>query len=324
MKQWEEAPLTDIFGIRIYTFGLYCTIGVLCAVAAIFVLCRSANMKKGTSSVLSLISIAMGIFASRLVFCLSTIVISGGIPLSAWFCISSGGWSFFGMIAGVLTGAWLCSVFTKEDKNKLLDHVCCALPLFMAAERFAERLFDGFNISRELQNNGFPRNTFLAVQDTYYPDVSFLATYLCAAIASVILFLILVFYLTRPDRKDGDIWILFMILVGAGGIMLESLRYDSHLEYSFVRFQQVIAAMILVAGVVVAGLRNQGAHKGFFRTAIISLPFSIGVCGGIEYALDRTTINHYLLYATMLFALAIPVAFGILLLRKREKGAIPA
>lgn len=321
MKQWEEAPITDVLGIKIYSFGLYCAIGVLCAVAAIYVLCRAANMKKGTSSILSLISIAFGIIFSRLLFCLSAIIISGGIPFSAWFRISSGGWSFFGMIIGVMLAAKLSSVLLKEDKNKLLDHVCCALPLVMAAERFAERLFDGFNVSRELQGNGFPRNTFLAVQDVYYPDVSFMATYLCAAICSILLFLILVVYLTRPYREDGDIWILFMILVGAGGIMLESLRYDSHLEYSFVRFQQVIAAVMMVIGVVTASLRNRGAHKGFMRTAFISLPLAVGACGGIEYALDRTTINHYLLYAVMFVVLAIPVTFGILLLIKREKGA---
>ena len=321
MTLWKETPITEIFGVEIYTFGLYCMIGVLCAMAALWVFCRAHDMKKGTAPLLSLLCAVCGVLASRLVFCLSSIFISGEISLKLWASLSSGGWSFFGMIAGVFCGACLCSLITKEKRTQLLDAASCALPLTMAAERFAERIFNGFNVSRELQADGFPQNTFLAVQDEYYLNVSFLATYLCAAIASIALFLILVFFLTRGDREDGDLWILFMILCGAGGIMLESLRYDMHLEYHFVRFQQVFAVIFLVIGVVFAGIRNRGAHKGFFRTAVISLPLVIGACGGIEYALDRTSVSHYLLYLMMFVALAVPVAFGILLLRKREKGA---
>lgn len=321
MTLWKEAPITEIFGMKIYTFGLYCMIGVLCAMAALFVFCRAHIMKKGTAPLLSLLCTVCGIIASRLVYCISSIFISGDTSLKLWASLSSGGWSLFGMIAGVFVGARLCSLFTKERKGLLLDAASCALPLIMAAERFAERFFNGFNVSRELQAEGFPKNTFLAVQDEYYANVSFLATYLCAAIASIALFLILVFFLTRKEREDGDLWILFMILCGAGGVMLESLRYDMHLEYHFVRFQEVIAAIFLVIGVVFAGIRNRGAHKGLFRTAVISLPLAIAACGGIEFALDRTTISHYLLYGMLILILAVPVAFGILLLRKREKGA---
>ena len=46
----------------------------------------------------------------------------------------------------------------------------------------------------------------------------------------------------------------------------------------------------------------------------------IGICGGIEFALDRSTISHYLLYLLMFAALAVPVTLGILLLRNRKKG----
>ena len=72
---------------------------------------------------------------------------------------------------------------------------------------------------------------------------------------------------------------------------------------------------------VLAGIRNRGAHKGIFRAAIISLPLSIGLVGGIEFALDRMSISHYVLYAVMFLSLAVPVVLGILLLVKRERPA---
>jgi len=317
MKMWDEAPKTELFGIQIYTFGLFCMIGTAAAVAAVLILCRHAQRKKGTGALLSLMSVLFGLLFSRLFFSVLYSISADGFPFSAWFRISTGGWSLFGMIFGVFTAAWLCSKITGENVRGLLDTVSCALPLIIAAERFGERFFEGFDISRPLQEGGFPENTFLAVKDTFYEDISFLATYLTAAISCIFLFLILVFFLTRDRRKDGDLWILFMLLCGAGGVMLESLRYDHYLELSFVCFQQILAALMLVWGVIEAALRNRG-RKRMILGACISLPAAIGVCGWIEYALDRTTISHYLLYAVMAAVLAVPVTLGILLLRKRE------
>jgi len=320
MKIWEDAPITEIFGFRVYTFGIYCLIGVMCSVAAIFVLCRAMKVKKGTASLLTVMSIVFGVICSRLVFCLVTLVVSRGFPFRAWYSITSGGWSLFGMICGVLLAAKISSAISKEKSNMLLDIVCCALPLTIAAERFAERLFEGFNVSRVLPENAFPRGTFLSVTYSLSTESAYMATYLLDALSAVILFMALVFLLSRQEREEGDIWILFLMLCGGGGVLMESLRYDTYLEFSFVRIQQVMAAIMLIAGVVLSGIRNKGAHRGFFRAAIVSLPLSIAICGGIEFALDRTEINHYLLYAVMFIALALPVSFGIKLLRNRKKG----
>ena len=317
MKMWEEAPKTEILGIQVYSFGLYCAIGALCAAAAICLLCRAEKMKKGTGSVLSCLSILFGAACSRIVFCLLGSVDTGILPLAYWFRISTGGWSLFGMIFGAFAGAWLCAGITGESRHALFDAVSCALPLMIAAERFSERMFELFDISRTLPDGSFPANTFLAVKDPYYNNVSYLATYLVAAAASLILFLVLVFFLTR-SRREGDLMILFLLLCGACGILLESLRYDHFLEFSFVRFEQVMAAILLVWGVVSAAKRNTSG-KGIRICAYISLPVVIGSLIAIEFALDRSGISHYVLYAVMAALLAIPVILGILLLRKREK-----
>ena len=316
---WEEAPKIEIFGIHIYTFGLFCAIGVLCAVTAILILCRAEKLKKGTGLLLSCICMITGLIGSRLVFCLFSMITSGGVPFSAWFNLTTGGWSLFGAIFGTFAGAWVCSVMVDEKCSLLLDAASCALPLMIAAERFGERFFEGFNISRQLEPGHFPDGTFLAVKDPYYEEVSFMATYLLAAFACIVLFFVLVLFLTREKRAAGDLWVLFMILSGALGIVLESMRYDNYLEYSFVRIQQVMAAVLLVWGVILAGIRNGGKRKTLFRVAWISLPVSIALCGGIEFALDRMSISHYILYAIMIAALAVPVTLGIILIRKREK-----
>lgn len=318
MKMWEEAPRTDIFGTEVYSFGLYCAIGALCAAAAICLLCRAEKTKKGTGLLLSFLSFVFGTVFSRIAFCLLGSMDTGILPLKYWFSVSIGGWSLFAMIFGVFAGAWVCAAITGEKRSVLLDAVSCALPLMIAAERFSEKLFELFDVSRTLPKGGFPANTFLAVRGPKY-DVYFLATYLVAAIAALILFLILVFFLTR-SRKEGDLWILFLILCGGGGILLESLRNDEFMVFSFVRIEQVMAAMLLCWGIISAAARNR-TRKSLRICALVSLPAVIGALIGIEFAMDRSSLSHYLLYAVMFAVLAVPVTLGILLLRKREKEA---
>lgn len=320
MKMWEEAPKTEIFGLQVYSFGLYCAAGVLCAVVAVCLLCRTERLKKGTGALLSCLSILCGMICSRLTFCLLGGIESGMLPPAFWINITTGGWSLYGMIFGVFAGAWISSRILGEKSTVLLDIVSCSIPLAMAAERFGEKGFDLFDISRTLPEYGFPRNTFLAVQDPYYSDVAYMATYLAAAIASMVLFLILVFFLTRR-RRDGDLWILFLILCGAGGILLESLRYDHFLEFSFVRFQQVLAAILFVWGSVLAVIRYGRTKTGLKLFFAFFLTAAIGACIAIEFALDRTDLSHYFLYLVMTAVLIVPAISGILLLTKQEKTA---
>ena len=324
MRLWEEAPQTQIFGISVYTFGLYCMIGALCAAACIAILCRELKTKKGTAQVLICASFIFGLFVSRLAYALVRVAkdLTGGddaFPFFSWIRPDIGGWSLYGMIFGVFLAAWVTSKITRETPKKLLDIVSCSIPLAIAAERFSEKCMEVFNISRSFEETQFPANTFLAVKDPDYGDF-YLLTYLYCAAAAVILFLVLVFVLTRRNTAEGDAWLLFMILCGAGGVILASLRNDSFMEISFVKMQQVAAAGLLVWGVAAAGKQHAGARKKLYRAALISLPAVIAICIGIEFALDKTTVSHVLLYLMMIVCLAVPVVLGVKLLRNSQKG----
>ena len=99
-----------------------------------------------------------------------------------------------------------------------------------------------------------------------------------------------------------------LLLCGAGGILLESLRYDHFLEFSFVRLEQVAYGLILVFGVARA-IRSR--KRGPAWPAIALTAAAIGVSAGVEFALDRTSISHPLLYAVMIAALALPVGMAL-------------
>ena len=48
------------------------------------------------------------------------------------------------------------------------------------------------------------------------------------------------------------------------------------------------------------------------------LVLAVGICIGIEFALDRTSLSHVLLYVVMAAAVAVPVVFGFILLRRNN------
>ena len=318
MNLWKDAVLLNLFGTEVYAFGFYCAIGALAAAVVLNVLCREGGIRKGGAACIFLLCAVCGILCSRIAFCLLNRSLGGSMPFTAWFRITEGGWSMAGLIGGILLGARLSAGFIKESRLKVFDYVCCSIPLLIAAEKIGESKLSDFDISRPLAA-GFPALPFFTVQDPKYTGVHYLATHRIGMILAIGLFLTLAFFLTRPKRRTGDTGLLFLLLCGAGGILLESLRYDHFLEFSFVRLEQVFYACLLAAGTIGAVCRyGKNKKRRMARLAIVFLIAAVAGCIAIEFALDRTGISHLILYAAMILLLSVPVILSIRLLS--EKG----
>ena len=70
MNLIDEAVIIEIFGIRMYAFGLYVALGALCAVLVLGVVSSWLRLKKGTAELTALLSGLCGLIVSRLAFCL--------------------------------------------------------------------------------------------------------------------------------------------------------------------------------------------------------------------------------------------------------------
>lgn len=304
----------ELFGIQLNIWGLYCAIGALCAFAAMCVICAWKEMKKGSAPVLGLASLILGILCSRVLYCTVESLTKVQMPFSAWLEITEGGWSLFGMIGGVMLAAWISAKIMKEKPGRMLDAASAALPLMIAAERMGEESLqaffnetsDVFNLSREVFSEGF-----LTIANG---GKTYIATYRIDAIFAMVLFLALAFSLLNRKRRDGDLWILFLLLCGAGGVLAESLRKDQFMEYSFVRFQQVLAAVMLFAGVAAAGRRGKPGTGSRYIGALITMILTVAECIGLEFIIDRSNAVHATIYSVMAGTLAIPVIHGVVLL----------
>ena len=313
MKLWEEAGKITLFGREAYRYGSCVAAGVLAAMIAIGILSWAKRCKRGTFVLTSLLCILSGTLCSRIAFCLMNTELGFMMPVTSWFTkITAGGWSMFGLICGVFAAAVISAKITDQPAGRLLDIVSCALPLFAAVERYAEKYSpDFFNMSRPLESS-LLTDSFLTVTDDYG---CYLATYKLAAIFSGLLFAGLFMYLIFRG-KPGNTWLLFMILFGAGSVLLESLRYDRFMSITFVRLQQIMAMLMLGAGVMIPALRRKKSERGLFLLAVITLTVAVAGGVGIEFALDRTDLSKILLYVVFAAAVFAPAVTGILLCRK--------
>lgn len=313
MNLIEEAVIIEVLGIRMYAFGAYVALGVLFAVISLCVTGRSLSFKKGTAILTAVVSIICGAICSRVSFCLLNKELGHMTPLSFWPQVNGGGWSMFGLIAGVLIGGYISARITKENTGKVLDAVSLAILPMIAAERMGESRIEDFDISRPLDST-FLYGSFLATPG----DEPCLATYYVAAAVAVVLFVFLAMRMSRRE-KAGNLANAFLLLFGATSIITESLRYDRFLSVSFVGLQQIAAALMLAAGIVLAVVRGNRPKSALSVAALISLPVMTGAVIGLEFALDRTTWNKLLIYAAMAIVVAIPAVLGMIILKKAEK-----
>ena len=315
MSLINEAVILDIFGIRMYAFGLYVTLGTLAALAVTAVCGRVLRLKPGTVPLTALCAILCGALLSRLAFCLMNQELGRMTPLSFWPQLNGGGWSLFGLIGGVFLGGLISAKITGERTGNILDALSLSLLPLIAAERIGENRIEDFDISRPLDST-FLNGTFLTVDE----GEPCLATYYVAAIVAAALFIALVIRFSRTER-DGNLTIAFLLLFGAASIITESLRYDRFLSISFVGLQQVAAAIMLGLGLILS-IRRSGKPKSVQAVlAAVSIPLFVGIVIGLEFALDRTTWNKILIYIGMIISVGIPAGLGLKLL-SMGKGTV--
>ena len=313
MNLIEDAVVIELFGIRLYAYGAYVCLGALCALITLAILCRSKGMKPGTAPLVFCLSAVCGVLVSRVFFCLTNRELGFTMPFHSWTEVSGGGWSLFGLLAGVFLGGALCAALTRQKTGRIMDLLSVSVLPLLIAERIGENRIDYFDISRPL-STGLIADSFLAVgeYDRY------LATYYVAAAVYLVLFVVLLLRLVRNGR-DGNTAITFLLLFGAASIILESLRSDQFLSFGFVKAQQVSAALMLGLGVILAVKRSNRPKSVLSAAALISIPVVIGAVIGLEFALDRTTWNKILIYAVMIAAVSVPVALSMNILKEKRK-----
>ena len=313
IQMWENAAFIDFLGVRVYAFGLYCALGTALGLIALALLLRNRQWKKGTAPLTGVLAMLCGFALSRLLFGGLDSSLGVQLPLYGMLMITGGGYSMIGALLGACLGAVLSARVTRQSPARLLDFLAPALMLFAAFERLGEGYIEDFGISRPLVYDFF-KHTFLAVEGPY---AWYLATYMLESLAALILAVLLL----RDEsqrRRPGDTFLLFLMLFGATQVVLESLRNDEHMRWSYVNLQQVFAFLTLSAGVVCQAARQWSKRHRLAIAALASVLMALLAGVALELIIYRTEISRYLLYAVFAAVMAVPVWLGVLL-RREEK-----
>lgn len=294
-----------LLGILIYHYGLYLMLGTLFALTVFLITARQRAVYE-KALVASAWMLPLALIFSRLLYCLTDSNFGVIASIQNVFRLTTGGLSMFGALLGMVLAIWIAAGKQKGTFNKLLDCFAPSLMWFIFFERLGER-FTALGISRPLVT-GLLDQTFLAFRDTY--DV-YLKTWLLEAAAALILFAVL-YRLLRAAHRDGDVFLTGMLLFGTTQILFESLRYDSHMRFSFTGLQQVLSAVLYGVPIILMCLKTKKARPASKLPVITLILLAVAVLGalGIEFLIDRSSINKALLYALYALLLVVPACLA--------------
>ena len=235
-----------------------------------------------------------------------------GFLLRPW----EGGYTLYGAILGGMAGVWAYARATKRQTAALLHLAAPGAAAALAMARLGE-YFTGQGLGKLVDAEAlhfFP----LAVQDMWedWCMPVFFYEALAAAVIAVIAWRLL-----KGKRPAAEV---FIVLLGVTQILFESWRMDEFIRFGFVRFNQIVSA-VLMAIVMALRIRRAVKERGWsaWQTVRIGLFLAgIGVVIAIEFALDKSAIDNRLLYVIMAATLAV---MGVSLLAanpgaKRVKG----
>jgi phosphatidylglycerol:prolipoprotein diacylglycerol transferase len=220
-----------------------------------------------------------------------------------------GEFAFTGALLGMLAATAISALLTRRKPQKVMDAVAAASMLFLALARFGE-YFVEFGTGPYVYNESFQFFP-LAVKNIY--DEWYAAVFMLEGLIALILFLLLFLRRFAGAYHKSDVGLLLFVL---SQVFCESLRAES-LKWGFVRVQQlscvVLAAVILVKYSIQI-LKNGGGIGRILPQAGIFL-LGIGICVGVEFALDKTNIPQPVSYSAMLLALFAMGAVTLLQMR---------
>lgn len=310
---YEDAVFFTIGGVRIYAYGAFVAAGSLAAGALLLYLSRGDGRKRTASALTCLFATPLGLLFSRLLYCAGDASFREVASLKSVMDLSSGGYSMYGAFLGFTLAALASSALVRLNRRAFLDLLAPSIMAFVFFARLGEG-FTALGISRPLVT-GMLKESFLAFRDEYD---AYLKTFLLEAAAASLLCMALLHQLRR-HRRPGDVFFSWMLYYGAAQTLFESLRYDYHMRLSFIGIQHILSAVLLALALLVFAGRLLW-HRNSQALALLSLgllPLLFPALIGLEFMIDRSSLNKGILYAAYALLLLIPVVLGITM---RERG----
>ncbi len=310
---FEDAASFSLFQTPVYMYGLFVFLGGLCSLFLFHMCTKKSGLKEGTSVLSYAFILPLGLVFARIVYTLLDTNFLPLFSLKAFFMFQGGGYSMYGMMLGAFLALYIVSKIQKTSYVKLLANFMPALFLFIFFERMGEQ-FTALGISRPLVYDTL-KNTFLAQSSSYD---SYLKTWLLESVCALVLSHVSLIMLLKHKDSDSTLFQKSALLYLSFQVLFESLRYDQHMRYGFIGFQHVISMVLFSVLVILIAVKSKKTHKKLALISLVYMPLSALVLIFIEFKIDRSNINKFLLYALYTLLLALPVLSSFTLLKEEN------
>lgn len=229
-----------------------------------------------------------------------------------------GGYSLTGCVMGVMLAAFLTEKWVKQPCGAIMDAAAFALPLAILVARMMEK-DTGLGLGRPITYEWL---LFMGIEDgmgdVVYPVYVFEMIVAAAVFAGVALWQ----YRRGFSARHGDTAWVTLTVLGACQVLLESLRNDGHMVVHFVRIQQVVSLVTVVAAIFIFARRlmKNGRMK---KSQQLALWLVVLACVGMgifmEFRVDRGSMKM-LYYAVMALCMGV---LAVLALHMRARAEQP-
>lgn len=311
------SELITLFSIGRLPVTAYAACVALGALLGVLVTVKLLSSRIGLNGSLSLCLavIPCALLGARLVYIVtnfSYIQIDLDYHMSAFLWqLWEGGYTLYGGILCGMAAVWVYARVTGRQARELLNLTAPGAALALMAIRLGERFTtQGLGKMVEMPSlQFFP----LAVPDQWGDWV--LPVFFYEALAAGVIAIIT----WRLARKGGPAAEVFIVLLGLTQILLESWRMDEFIRFGFVRFNQIVSAVLLAAVLALRIIRAVKAcgWSAWQTVRIVLFLAGVGIVIAIEFALDKSAVDNRLLYVIMAATL---VCMGVSLLAGRRGG----
>ncbi len=283
-------------GVSVYAYGL--VIACAAAAALLLMLITGKKLQKGTVSWFALLAVPLAFLGSRIGYCIVNIDWVKEQGFGFVFQLTRGGYMFYGALLGVLAAGLLTGKVTKQKTGEILDAAAAPACLLLAAGRLAEAIVHmGYGHNIEEWFDPWMEKSMIAWEDPsllyrfplgaqdYYGDWNF-AIFLPETLTALVLLVIL---LRMKPGKAGGKAVLMMTGYAASQIIWESMRADEVLRWGFVRVNQVLSAVLLLALLILCFRQVPEAERktSGLTAGLLLLAGGALVVMAMEFALEQ-------------------------------------
>ena len=282
--------------IALYPFGLAIAAAVGLTVFLTNCAGHRVSVRRGTVSRLAVFCVIFGVLGARLGYCLCILDGINEPFLPFLFRLTAGGYMLYGAMAGALGGAALTAAVTRQSFFKLTDLLAAPSALLISLARLAEGIAGegyGWDIADwfspdsgmsvfVLEDPSFFCRFPFGVSDMYGSWNWSVFIFEALIAAAIFLFLQKKSY-TRPGGKTC----LFLLLYAASQILCESMRQDAVLRFGFVRVNQVVSAILLMALAIFLPVKNEGRVSLRTLLPVFGLLLCFLLITAMEFAIEK-------------------------------------